>query len=351
MNRFTKQLLPFCSLIFIFSLCTFLVPDNFLTTKNLVNVLCRSSINGIMAAGMTYIIITGGIDLSVGSMLAMCGMIGAVSMLYFSIDKDAVIASSITMTASGGASSPVHPIWTAISSGNYIELKLGAMILGTLIGVLAGAICGFANGMLITKLKLAPFIVTLGTMSIFRGISYIANDGKPFAVSEYSWLDTGKVLGGIPSSVLLLVIIMAAAGFLLKCTKFGRYTYAIGSNTQTAFHAGVNVNWMLVGIYTFTGALVGLASMITVSRASTAQPTAGISLELDIIAACIIGGCAPSGGRGNMLGTVIGTLLIAFLRNGLTLLDISTNFQLVVIGLIIIVAVTADQFATRRKAT
>lgn len=327
MNRFTKQLLPFCSLIFIISLCTFLEPDNFLSTRNLVNVLCRSSINGIMAAGMTYIIITGGIDLSVGSMLAMCGMIGAASMLFFS----------------GGT-------WADISSGTYIHLSLLAMIAGTLISVLAGAICGFANGMLITKLKLAPFIVTLGTMSIFRGISYIMNAGKPFAVSDYSWLDTGRV-GGIPSSVILLVLVMVAFWFLLKHTRFGRYTYAIGSNTQTAFHAGINVNKTLVWIYTLTGALVGLASMITVSRASTAQPTAGISLELDIIAACIIGGCAPSGGRGTMMGTVIGTLLISFLRNGLTLLDISTNVQLVVIGLIIIVAVTADQIATRRKAT
>ena len=327
MNRFTKQLLPFCSLIFIISLCTFLEPDNFLSARNLVNVLCRSSINGIMAAGMTYIIITGGIDLSVGSMLAVCGMIGAASMLYFS----------------GGT-------WADISSGSYIHLKLGAMIAGTLVCVLAGAVCGFANGMLITKLKLAPFIVTLGTMSIFRGISYIMNAGKPFAVSDYSWLDTGRV-AGIPSSVILLVIVMVAFWFLLKHTRFGRYTYAIGSNVQTAFHAGINVNKTLVWIYTLTGALVGLASMITVARASTAQPTAGISLELDIVAACIIGGCAPSGGRGTMMGTVIGTLLISFLRNGLTLLDISTNVQLVVIGLIIIVAVTADQIATRRKAT
>ena len=327
MNRFAKQLLPFCSLIFIISLCTFLEPDNFLSARNLVNVLCRSSINGVMAAGMTYIIITGGIDLSVGSMLAVCGMIGAASMLYFS----------------GGT-------WADISSGTYIHLSLLAMIAGTLISILAGALCGFANGMLITKLKLAPFIVTLGTMSIFRGISYIMNAGKPFAVSDYSWLDTGRV-AGIPSSVILLVIVMVAFWFLLKHTRFGRYTYAIGSNTQTAFHAGINVNKTLVWIYTLTGALVGLASMITVARASTAQPTAGISLELDIVAACIIGGCAPSGGRGTMMGTVIGTLLISFLRNGLTLLDISTNVQLVVIGLIIIVAVTADQIATRRKAT
>ena len=327
MNRFAKQLLPFCSLIFIISLCTFLEPDNFLSTQNMLNVLRRSSVNGIMAAGMTYIIITGGIDLSVGSMLAMCGMIGSVSMLFFS----------------GGN-------WADISSGTYIHLSLLAMIAGTLVCVLAGAVCGFANGMLITRLKLAPFIVTLGTMSIFRGISYIMNAGKPFAVQDYTWLDSGSV-AGIPSSVILLVIVMVAFWFLLKHTRFGRYTYAIGSNVQTAFHAGINLNKTIVWIYTLTGALVGLASMITVSRASTAQPTAGISLELDIIAACIIGGCAPSGGRGTMMGTVIGTLLISFLRNGLTLLDISTNVQLVVIGLIIIVAVTADQIATRRKAT
>ena len=327
MNRFAKQLLPFCSLIFIISLCTFLEPDTFLSTSNMLNVFRRSSVNGIMAAGMTYIIITGGIDLSVGSMLAMCGMFGAASMLFFS----------------GGS-------WSQISTGSYLNMGVLAMIAGTLISVLAGAVCGFTNGMLITKLKLAPFIVTLGTMSIFRGISYIMNAGKPFTVSDYTWLDTGHV-AGIPSSVILLVIVMVAFWFLLKHTRFGRYTYAIGSNIQTAFHAGINVNKTIVWIYTLTGALVGLASMITVSRASSAQPTAGNALELDIIAACIIGGCAPSGGRGTMVGTVIGTLLISFLRNGLTLLDISTNVQLVVIGLIIIVAVSADQYATNRKAT
>ena len=328
MNRFTKQLLPFCSLIFIFSLCTFLEPDSFLSSANLLDVLCRSSVNGIIAAGMTYIIITGGIDLSVGSMLAMCGMIGSFSMLFLS----------------GGT-------WADISTGAIIPMKTGIMIVGTFISIAAGALCGFANGMLITRLKLAPFIVTLGTMSIVRGISLIMNDGKSFKVWDYTWLDTGRVFGIIPSSILLLVIIMAAAGFLLKNTRFGRYTYAIGSNTQTAFHAGVNVNRTLVWIYTLTGALVGLAAMILTSRAISSQPTAGISLELDIIAACIIGGCAPSGGRGTMVGTVIGTLLISFIRNGLTLLGISTNFQLIVIGLIIIVAVSADQYATNRKAT
>ncbi len=325
MNRFAKQILPFCSLIFIISLWTFLEPDNFLTTQNLMNVLRRSSINGIIAAGMTYVIITSGIDLSVGSMLAMCGMIGSVAMLKFS-----------------GAS------WAQITGGSYVELGTAAMIMGTLAGIAAGAVCGFGNGMLITRLKLAPFIVTLGTMSIFRGASYLMNDGKPFAVSDYAWLDIGTITA-IPSSVVLLILILALAGFILKYTPFGRYVYAIGSNVETAFHTGINVKNSIVIVYTMIGAFVGMAAMITTSRASSAQPSAGLALELDIIAAVIIGGCSPAGGKGTMIGTIIGTLLISFLRNGLTLMDISTNVQLVVIGAIIVLAVAADQIATKRE--
>ncbi len=326
MNKFTKQLFSFSSLIFIISLWAFLEPDNFLSVQNFMNVLRRSSANGIMAAGMTFIIITAGIDLSVGAMLALCGMAGSIVMLALS----------------GGG-------WADITGGIFIPMGFWSMFTGTLAGIAAGAICGLANGVLITRLKLAPFIVTLGSMSVFRGISYLLNDGKPFAVSSYSFLDTGSILG-IPSSVLLFAIVILAAGFLLKYTPFGRYVYAIGSNRETAFHAGVNVNKVLVWVYAITGAFVGLAAMITTARASSAQPSAGLSLELDVIAAVIIGGCSPNGGRGTMTGTVIGTLLISFLRNGLTLLNISTNVQLVVIGLIIIFAVTADQLATRREA-
>lgn len=325
MNRFAKQLLPFCSLLFIISLWSFLAPDSFLSFQNLTNVLRRSSVNGIMAAGMTFVIISGGIDLSIGSMLAMCGMLGSLAML----------------TVGGGS-------WAQISGGVYVDMGFWTMVLGTAAGILAGTLCGLANGLLITHLKLAPFIVTLGTMSVFRGCSYLMNDGKPFAVSDYTWLDTGKFCG-IPSAVLLLILILAGAGFMLKYTPFGRYIYAIGSNVNTAFHTGINVRKMLVLAYTVAGALTGLAAMITTSRASSAQPSAGMSLELDIIAAVIIGGCSPAGGRGSMTGTVIGTLLISFLRNGLTLLDISTNVQLVVIGLIIIFAVTADQVAARHS--
>lgn len=326
MNRFTKQLLPFSSLIFIISLWTCLEPHRFLTLQNWENVLSRSSVNGIMAAGMTFVIITAGIDLSVGSMLALCGIVGSVAMLFAS-----------------GAN------WEMISSGQHIEISSGAALFGVLIGMLAGALFGFANGTLITRLKLAPFIVTLGTMSVFRGVSYLTNAGKPIAVSDFSFLDSGSILG-LPAPIALLAIVLFASGLILSKTPFGRYVYAIGSNPETAFHAGINIGRIQTLLYTITGALVGLAGMITTARASSAQPTAGIALELDVIAAVIIGGCSPSGGRGSIVGTIIGTFLISFLRNGLSLLGLSTNVQLVVIGLIIIVAVSIDQVATRRRA-
>ena len=325
MNRFAKQLLPFSSLLFIISLWTFLTPDTFLTGQNFSNVLTRSAANGIMAAGMTFVIITAGIDLSIGSMLAMTGMLGSVVMLLL-----------------GGGT------WTGICSGEFVPMGGGAMLVGTLTGILIGGLCGLFNGVCITRLKLAPFIVTLGAMSIFRGVSYVMNDGKPFAISAYTYLDTGRILG-IPVSLWLFAAVLLGCGFLLKHTKFGRYVYAVGSNSTTAFHAGINVNRMLVYVYTLMGLLTGLAAMIYSSRSSSAQPSAGLSMELDVIAAVIIGGCSPSGGKGTMTGTLIGTLLISFLRNGLTLLGVSTNLQLIVIGFIIIFAVTADQLAAKRE--
>ena len=324
MNRFAKQILPFSSLIFIISLWTFLAPETFLTAQNFSNVLTRSSVNGIMAAGMTFVIITGGIDLSVGSMLAMTGMLGSVAMLL----------------AGGGA-------WAGICDGAFVDMGTGAMLLGTFAAIVLGGLCGLFNGLCITRLKLAPFIVTLGTMSIFRGVSYVLNDGKPFAISKYAWLDTGTLLG-VPSSLWLFALVLLACGFTLRNTRFGRYVYAVGSNSVTAFHAGVDVGKVLVAVYTLMGVLTGLAAMIYSSRSSSAQPSAGLSMELDVIAAVIIGGCSPSGGRGTMTGTLIGTLLISFLRNGLTLLGVSTNLQLIVVGFIIIFAVTADRYATRK---
>jgi ribose transport system permease protein len=310
MGKFVRQLLPFGSLTLIICILSVLEPLTFLTMDNFMNVLRRSSVNGIIAIGMTSIIISAGIDLSVGSMLALSGMAGAYAMVAI------------------GGSDP----------------QGGAFVIGTVLGIVVGIICGFLNGVLITKLKLQPFIVTLGTMSAFRGISYVWNNGQPYNVPSYKYLGEGIVLG-IPISVIIFVVIVAIAGFLLRYSRLGRYTYAIGSNREAAFHAGVNVDRNLIYIYTFTGLLVGIAAMIATSRTVSAQPTAGIALELDIIAAVVIGGASLAGGRGTITGTIIGTLLISVLRNGCTLLGISTHIQLIVIGMIIILAVAVDQLA------
>ncbi|MBN2183014.1 MAG: ABC transporter permease [Sedimentisphaerales bacterium] len=358
MNKFVRQLLPFGSLMLIICFLAAYQPDTFLTLDNFLNVFRRSSVNGIIALGMTYVIISGGIDLSVGSMLAFSGMTGALAMI-----------------AVGGE-----------------DPRGIALVIGTFVGIFTGLFCGFLNGALITKLKLPPFIVTLGTMSAFRGISYVMNDGQPYNVPSYKYLGDGiiplwktveetvnnidgtlqkeilqilppwksidpemisngiKIVPhGIPISIVIFVVFVVIAGFLLRYTRLGRYTYAIGSNREAAFHAGVSVDRNLIYIYSLTGLFVGVAAMIATSRTVSAQPTAGISLELDIIAAVVIGGASLSGGRGTITGTIIGAMLISFLRNGCTLLGISTNVQLIVIGAIIIIAVAVDQLA-RSKA-
>ncbi|MHC4574282.1 MAG: ABC transporter permease [Planctomycetota bacterium] len=331
MNKLVRQLLPFGSLTLIICILSVLKPDTFLTMQNILNVLRRSSVNGIIAIGMTAVIISAGIDLSVGSMLALAGMVGAYAMIV-----------------AGGT-----------------EPQGGALVIGTIVGIAVGTVCGLLNGVLITKLKLQPFIVTLGSMSAFRGISYVMNDGQPYNVPNYKYLGEGiiplwksiettpageefEVLQGIPISVVIFVVIIAIASFVLKYTRLGRYTYAVGSNREAAFHAGVNVDRNLIYIYTLTGLLVGIAAMIATSRTVSAQPTAGIALELDIIASVVIGGASLAGGRGTITGTIIGTLMISFLRNGCTLLEISTNVQLIVIGAIIIAAVALDQLARSR---
>ncbi len=313
MNRFVRQLLPFGTLILLIAALSALEPDAFLTAENFFNVLSRSSVNGIIAMGMTAVIISGGIDLSVGSMMAVSGMV-----------------AGLIMTKVTGVS-PILLMW-----------------LGTLGGLATGLLCGLLNGALITRLSLPPFIVTLGTMSAFRGVSYLMNDGMMFDVPAYTFLGQ-STLAGIPVNVLIFLAITLAAFFILRYMPLGRYTYAIGSNRQAAYHAGVNVDRTLLVIYTLTGLFVGLAAMIATSRTVSAQPTAGVSLELDVIAAVVIGGASLSGGRGTVVGTIIGTLLISFLRNGLTIRGISTNVQLVVIGAIIIGAVALDQMA-RAKA-
>lgn len=314
MNKLVRELLPFGSLFLLIAVLSLWQPDSFLTVDNFLNVLRRSSVYGIIAVGMTFIIISGGIDLAVGSLLALCGMCAAGTMIRL-----------------GGEQPP-----------------MGIMALGTSIGLLTGVLGGLLSGVLITKLKLQPFIATLGMMSLYRGIALVMYDGRPINVSSYRYLGEGTLLG-IPISVVIFLAVIALAGAGLQFTRFGRHTYAIGSNMEAAHHAGVRVDRSLIAIYTLGGLLTGLGAMIAMSRTVSAQPTAGVGAELDVIAAVVIGGAGLSGGRGTITGTIVGTLLISFLRNGCTLVGISTNAQLIVIGVVIVLAVTVDQF-TRLKA-
>ncbi len=332
MDKMTRQLIPFATLALIVGILAALEPDTFLTFENFFNVLRRSSMNGIIAVGMTVVIVSAGIDLSVGSMMALAGMVGAWSMI-----------------AIGGEDPSGAALWC-----------------GTGVGLGVGAACGLVNGLLITGLKLPPFIVTLGSMSVFRGLCYVMNSSNPYHVAEYTYLYEGTVLEfnlnvpgfeapwvfpGIPIAAVIWAAVLLAAGFLMKYGRLGRHTYAIGSNREAAFHAGIGVNRTLIWIYSLTGLVAGLAAMITTSETVSAQPTAGITLELDIIAAVVIGGASLSGGRGTITGTIIGTLLISFLRNGCNMLGVDTNAQFIVIGIIIIAAVSIDQLARSKAGT
>jgi ribose/xylose/arabinose/galactoside ABC-type transport system permease subunit len=331
-----------------------LVPDKFLTPDNFLNVFRRSSVNIVIAIGMTAIIISGGIDLSVGSMLALAGMAGAVTMLAL---DPIYISEPSRLEMEGTFLRHLHSWLMAVGGEHLVPYRF---FIGSLVGVVTGTIAGYINGALINGLKLPPFILTLGTMSTFRGMAYVMNDGQPYNVSDYKFLGNGDVFTipasfltrhqdvPIPVSVVIAIVIIAVASVVLRYTTLGRYTYAIGANRTATHYSGVNVNRNLTIIYTLSGALVGLAAMIATSRTVSAQPTAGNGLELDIIAAVVIGGASLSGGRGTILGTIIGTLLISFLRNGCTLLGISTNVQLIVIGAIIVAAVSVDQLAREK---
>ncbi len=237
MNKLARELLPFGSLILVIAILSLWQPDSFLTLDNFLNVLRRSSVYGIIAVGMTFVIISGGIDLSVGSLLALCGMCAAG-----------------TMIGVGGE-----------------QPSVGMMALGTAVGLLAGAVGGLISGALITKLKLQPFIATLGTMSLYRGIALVMYDGQPINVSSYRYLGEGT-LPGIPISVVLFLVVIALAGAILQFTRFGRHTYAIGSNVEAAHHAGVRVDRTLIGIYTLGGLLTGLGAMVAMSRTSLLNP-------------------------------------------------------------------------------
>ena len=279
----------------------------FRTVSNVENILQQISVNGIMAIGMTLVIITAGIDLSVGSVLAL----------------SAVVATSV------------------VSSTHHQPYPL-VVALG--IGVLVGLACGTVNGLLIAKRRLAPFIVTLGMMTVARGLALVYTEGRPVndLSSSYNHIGDGA-LGPIPYPALIFFGVTAVGVFILHFTRFGRYVYAVGGNELAAKVSGVNTDRVLIGVYALAGALAGVAGIVLSSRVMSGSPATGQGSELDAIAAVVIGGTSLSGGIGSIANTIVGVLIIGVMNNGLDLLNVSSYWQLVVKGMIIVVAVLLDR--------
>lgn len=279
----------------------------FATQKNLINVVLQAAINATLACGMTFVILTGGIDLSVGSIVAFAGiMLG-------------------------------------------VMLKANIPLAAALIGcILIGGACGLVNGLLVTRLNLPAFIATLGTMSIARGGAlYIAN-GR--AISNFSgrlnFIGNGTI-GGIPVMILIMALAFAVGMFVLKYTRTGRYIYAIGGNTEATRLSGIDTGRCTMLVYIVCGLTAGLAAVLLTARLDSAQPVAGEGYELDAIAATVIGGTSLDGGEGRLSGTMIGALIIAVLNNGLNLLNVSSYIQKIVIGIVIVLAVTFDRIRSK----
>jgi ribose transport system permease protein len=307
MSQRIQRLLPFLTLILLFVALTISTP-HFLTKVNLSSVARQTAVINIMALGMTPVIISGGIDISVGSILAIAGLFGTM----------------------------------AIKSGQPIPLAIA-------IGIGTGLLCGIVNGVLVTQLRVNPFIVTLGTLGIFRGIALVVSNGLPVheIPESFSYLGDGTLLG-IPVSLWILAICAIFMHFLLENTKLGRYTFAIGSNESAAYYAGVPIKFHLTSVYAIAGLLTGLAGMIEASRLMTGQPTAGQGYELQTIAAVVIGGGSLRGGEGSVAGTLVGAFIIGLLSNGSDLLGINPYAQQVIIGVVIIAAVAFDELRKRK---
>jgi ribose transport system permease protein len=304
-----QKLLPFLTLVVLAIALTIATP-NFLTQVNLASVARQTTVINIMALGMTLVIITGGIDLSVGSILAIAGLFGT----------------------------------TALKNGHSIPFGIAT-------GVLAGLLCGVANGLGVAVLKINPFIVTLGTMGIFRGLALVSSNGLPVhqVPPGFAYLGEGNLLG-IPVVVYILLLCAFLMHLILENTKLGRYAFAIGSNSAAAYYAGVPIKFHLTMVYAILGLLSGLAGMIEASRLMIGQPTAGQGYELQAIAAVVIGGGSLTGGEGSVLGTLIGAFVMGLLSNGSDLLGVSPYWQQAIIGAVIIAAVGFDELRKRRLA-
>ena len=283
------------------------LPHYFLTPENILNVTLQTSITAIIAVGMTFVILTGGIDLSVGAVVALSG----------------IVATSVLKT----------PLSVSF-----------AYPLAILSGLATGLFSGFVAGIFITRFNITPFIVTLALMTIWRGISYMYTDGRPVwdLPEEFGTLGSGR-LAEIPVPTIIMILLYLMASVVLKRMRFGRYVFAVGGNREAARLAGIDTNRVLLEVYCICGVLSAVSGILLASRMNSGQPNAGVMYELDVIAAVVVGGTSLFGGTGSVAATFIGAMLIGVLRNGLNLLNISSYVQMVVVGVVILLAVLLDQ--------
>lgn len=282
----------------------------FLTAENLLNISLQTSITAIIAAGMTFVIMTAGIDLSVGAVVAVTGVVAT-----------SVLKLTLPLTVS--------------------------FPLAVIAVVVVGALSGLIAGLFITTLKITPFIVTLALMTIWRGAAYMITDGRPVwgLPESFSMIGSGRILE-IPIPTLMMLAVYVLSYIVLNKTRFGRYVYAVGGNQEAARLSGINVGAVIRNVYVLSGVLAALSGFLLASRMNSGQPNAGLMYELDVIAAVVVGGTSLFGGRGSIVGTFVGAMLIGVLRNGLNLMNVSSYLQMVLLGGVILLAVMMDRLRT-----
>ena len=313
-----QKLLAFASLIALLVFFSLASP-NFLQVDNFVSILQATAVNGVLAIASTFVIVSAGIDLSVGTLMTFCAVMAGVVLTNFGLPLPLGIAAAIG----------------------------------------SGAACGFVSGALIAKLKIPPFIATLGMMMLLKGLSLVISGTKPIYFNDtpgFSAISQDSLIGDlvpalpIPNAVLILFLLAIAASIVLERTALGRYTYAIGSNEEAIRLSGVNVDFWKIVVYALGGGICGVAGLLIASRLNSAQPALGQGYELDAIAAVVIGGTSLGGGSGTILGTIIGAFIMSVLTNGLRIMSVAQEWQTVVTGVIIILAVWADILRRRTRA-
>lgn len=294
----------------------------FLQWSNLINILHQVSITAIIGVGMTFVILTGGIDLSVGAIVALSGLTMAVTHKYFY----------------GMDLAPVPKVLLGI-------------VVPILLAVLAALSMGLINGVMVSVGKVPAFIMTFGMMNMARGCAYIISDSNTISVfpDAIRWLGNGKVFGVLPVPIVIAMVLVLVVAWVLKYTKFGRYVYALGSNREALRLSGVNIKWVEIAVYMISAFVCAIGAIVLIGKLNVAQPVAGDGYEMDAIAAAIIGGTSIYGGEGNVIGTFIGAILVGTIRNGLNLLNVSPSVQPVVIGAAIVLAVFYDKMKSQKK--